>query len=189
MAENFDAIIVGGGHNGLIAACYLAKAGKKVAVLEKNSEFGGATTSVYAFSGISAKLSRYSYLVALLPDQIIADLQINFETLSRKVSSYTPVADTGILINRIFDDESRSSIDMFAGNTNEADGWQKFYSRMAIFAERVAPTMLKPLPTESEIRELVGDDLWDEFVVEPLSKTLDKYFANDVIKGIVLTDA
>lgn len=188
MAENFDAIIVGGGHNGLIAACYLAKAGKKVAVLEKNSEFGGATTSVYAFSGISAKLSRYSYLVALLPDQIIADLQINFETLSRKVSSYTPVADTGILINRTFDDESRTSIDMFAGNTNEADGWQKFYRRMAIFAERVAPTMLKPLPTESEIRELVGDDLWDEFVVEPLSKTLDKYFANDVIKGIVLTD-
>ena len=57
MAENFDAIIVGGGHNGLIAACYLAKAGKKVAVLEKNSEFGGATTSVYALDRKSTRLN------------------------------------------------------------------------------------------------------------------------------------
>jgi len=113
MFESFDAVIVGGGHNGLIAACYLAKAGKRVAVLEKNSEFGGATASVYAFSGVSAKLSRYSYLVALLPDQIIADLNLNFKTLSRKVSSYTPHSKSGILINRIFDDESRSSISKF----------------------------------------------------------------------------
>lgn len=60
--------IIGGGHNALVAACYLAKANKKVIVLEKNIEFGGATKSVYAFKGVNAKLSRYSYLVALLPD-------------------------------------------------------------------------------------------------------------------------
>jgi phytoene dehydrogenase-like protein len=188
MFESFDAVIVGGGHNGLIAACYLAKAGQRVAVLEKNSEFGGATASVYAFSGVSAKLSRYSYLVALLPDQIIADLNLNFKTLSRKVSSYTPHSESGILINRIFDDESRSSISKFTGISHEADAWQKFYNRIAEFAEKVAPTMLRPLPTESEIREMVGEELWQELVVQPLSETLAKYFSNDVVKGIVLTD-
>ena len=51
------------GHNGLVAACYLAKAGKKVTmVLEANKQVGGASTSEYVFAGLGAKLSRYSYL-------------------------------------------------------------------------------------------------------------------------------
>ena len=83
MAKKFDALVVGGGHNGLVAACYLAIAGKKVAVIERNAEFGGATSSVNAFPGINARLSRYSYLVALLPDEIISDLSLNFSTLSK----------------------------------------------------------------------------------------------------------
>jgi len=65
-----DVIIVGAGHNGLVAACYLAKAGKKVTMLEAKNEVGGASTSEYVFKGLDAKLSRYSYLVSLLPDQI-----------------------------------------------------------------------------------------------------------------------
>lgn len=188
MAKKFDALVVGGGHNGLVAACYLAIAGKKVAVIERNAEFGGATSSVNAFPGINARLSRYSYLVALLPDEIISDLSLNFSTLSRKVSSYTPIDETGILINRIFDETSRSSIDSYTKNSTESEGWQKFYSRVEEFARKVAPTMLQPLPTEEEIRKLVGEDLWRELVAEPLSNTLDKYFKNDLIKGIVLTD-
>jgi phytoene dehydrogenase-like protein len=81
---------MGGGHNGLVAACYLAKAGKKVLVLEANSEIGGASISEYVFAGLEAKLSRYSCLVSLLPDQIIEDLGLNFQCISRKISSYTP---------------------------------------------------------------------------------------------------
>ena len=77
----YDAIIVGGGHNGLVAASYLAKAGKSVVLLESASELGGATTSVRPFPEYDARLSRYSYLVSLLPDQIVADLGINFKTL------------------------------------------------------------------------------------------------------------
>jgi phytoene dehydrogenase-like protein len=88
----------------------LAKAGYRVLVLEKQSEFGGATKSSYAFPGVAAKLSRYSYLVSLLPDQIRKDLDLDFETLSRKVSSYTPVGDDGVLIMREFDHASGTSI-------------------------------------------------------------------------------
>jgi phytoene dehydrogenase-like protein len=188
MIKKFDAIVVGGGHNGLVAACYLAIAGRKVAVIERNAEFGGATSSVYAFPGINARLSRYSYLVALLPDEIISDLSLNFSTLSRKVSSYTPVDETGIIINRNFDETSRNSIDSYTRNTTESESWQNFYSRVEEFARKVAPTMLRPLPTEEEIRNLVGEDLWRELIAEPLSKTLDKYFKDDLVKGIVLTD-
>ena len=91
--KRYDAVVIGSGHNRLVAACYLAKAGKSVLVLEKSASLGGATTSVKAFKGVEAKLSRYSYLVSLLPDQIVKDLSLNFETIGRKVSSYTPYFD------------------------------------------------------------------------------------------------
>ena len=188
MSHDHEVAIVGGGHNALVAACYLAKAGKKVVVLEKNQEFGGAAKSVYAFKGVGAKLSRYSYLVALFPDQIKQDLDLKFETLSRTVSSYTPSGNSGILINRSFDAESRESITAFTSNNEESDAWERFYKRIGELAEVLAPTMLEPLKDETEVKALIGDELWDEFVVQPLEITLNKYFKNDLVKGIVLTD-
>ena len=184
----YDVAILGGGHNGLVAACYLAKAGKKVVLFEKGSEFGGATKSVYAFPGVKAKLSRYSYLVALLPDQIKSELNLEFETLSRNISSFTPVEDRGVLINRIFDGASANSIDEFTGTKSESKAWLDFYSRVSQLAERLAPTLLEPLRDESEIKKLLGEQLWDEFIDCPLTNTLMSSFSNDLIRGIVLTD-
>ena len=188
MKHEYEVAIVGGGHNALVAACYLAKAGKKVVLLEKNKEFGGATKSVYAFEGVDAKLSRYSYLVALFPDQIKEDLDLEFETLSRSISSYTPSGNTGILINRNFDAESRESITAFTSSNEEGEAWERFYKRIGEVSEVLAPTMLEPLKDEAEIKALIGDELWDEFVAQPLEETLNKYFKNDIVKGIVLTD-
>lgn len=70
-AGNHDAVIVGGGHNGLVAAGYLARAGLSVLVLEKRAVAGGAVAGERAFKGVDVRLSRYSYLVSLLPDQIV----------------------------------------------------------------------------------------------------------------------
>ena len=58
--KRFDVIVAGGGHNGLVAACYLAKAGKSVLLLEAEAELGGATASVKPFPDYDARLSRYS---------------------------------------------------------------------------------------------------------------------------------
>ena len=69
-------VIGGAGHNALIAACYLAKAGVEVTIVEKG-KIGGATVSQKVFPDFEARLSRYSYLIALLPDQIIKDLNFN----------------------------------------------------------------------------------------------------------------
>ena len=188
----YDAVVIGSGHNGLVAACYLAKAGKSVLVLEKSASLGGATTSVKAFKGVDAKLSRYSYLVSLLPDQIIKDLSLNFETIGRKVSSYTPYfdgeIDRGLLINSDFDQESRDSLSELTESDDEAIAWESFYQSIKEFAEVVAPTMLEPVPTESEIKELVDPLTWIELVENTLAQSLNDNFFDDLVKGVVLTD-
>ncbi len=191
--SQFEVVIIGGGHNGLVAACYLAKAGKKVLVLESNKQVGGASTSEYVFAGIEAKLSRYSYLVSLLPDQIITDLGLNFETISRKVSSYTPYknkeGEFGLLVNRVWDESNRQSFFNLTKSNDESDAWLKFYDQVSKFAKVIAPTLLKPLPTRSEIKKQLDDDqIWRILIEQPLGKTLDEYFDNDLVKGVVLTD-
>jgi len=82
MKTTYDAVIIGAGHNGLVAACYLAQAGKQVLVLERNTYIGGATTSQQIFPEYEARLSRYAYLVSLLPQQIVTDL--NLQTIDLK---------------------------------------------------------------------------------------------------------
>ena len=89
-------VIVGGGHNALTAAAYLAKAGAEVTVLERLDVLGGAAISAEAFPGLDARLSRYSYLVSLLPRSIATDLGLKVSLVRRRYSSYTPVPGTDI---------------------------------------------------------------------------------------------
>ena len=83
--SKYDVVILGAGHNGLVAAAYLAGAGLSVLLLEKNDYIGGATTSQKVFPDYDAHLSRYSYLVSLFPEKIIRDLGLNLE-LRRRAS-------------------------------------------------------------------------------------------------------
>lgn len=101
MTSEFDCVILGGGHNGLTSACYLAKNNKKVLILEALDQVGGAAVSIQAFKGKKANLSRYSYLVSLMPQQIIDELELNLNLISRSIGSYTPTKNNlGLLIER-----------------------------------------------------------------------------------------
>ena len=184
-------VIGGGGHNALIAACYLAKAGFSVTILEKG-KVGGATVSQKVFPEFEARLSRYAYLIALLPDQIVQDLELKSTTISRAVASFTPTVidgkDKSLLINTKIGEKTESDFREITGGDSELKAWKKFYDDVFKFAQAVAPTMLQKLPSRSELKAKVGHPIWDELVERPIGESLDNRFSDDLVKGIVLTD-
>ncbi|PRY59695.1 phytoene desaturase family protein [Glycomyces artemisiae] len=190
--RSYDAVIVGGGHNGLVSAAYLARAGKRVLVLERLGRTGGAAISAPAFPGVDARLSRYSYLVSLLPRKIVDDLGLRFQVRKRHVSSYTPAVrggrDTGLLVTRDAA-RNRDSFKHLTGSDAEYEAWQAFYADAAKVAERVFPTLTEPLVSEAELRRRVGDDrIWRMFFEAPLGETIQDAFRDDLVRGVVLTD-
>ena len=114
MKSEYDVVILGAGHNGLVAATYLARAGLSVLMLEKNDYIGGATTSQKVFPDYDAYLSRYSYLVSLFPEKIIRDLGLNLELRRRATASFTPYKQNGehdgLLLSNVSEETSRQSI-------------------------------------------------------------------------------
>jgi phytoene dehydrogenase-like protein len=193
MAKKYDAVVVGGGHNGLVAATYLAKAGKSVLLLEKSAELGGATASVRAFPEFDARLSRYSYLVSLLPDQIVSDLGINFHTIDRTVSSHTPYVRDGkhesLTISTNWDSQTEASFLKLTGSDEEGSTWQNFYAEILEFAKIAAPMMLQPLLTRSQMRRAINmDHIWEYLIERPIGEVIEARFKNDVVRGVILTD-
>jgi len=191
---HYDVAIIGGGHNGLVAATYLAKAGKSVVILEANAEVGGATTSVRAFPEYDAMLSRYSYLISLLPDQIVSDLGLDFECISRTVSSYTPYSrdgkDSGLYVARQWDKETEDSFNELDPSGAEWAAWQDFYNEIAEFAVKIAPSMLQPLKSRSELKaEIDMPEVWDYLMERPIGQVIEERFKDDLVRGVVLTDA
>src|SRR5881394_2674148 len=130
--SKYDAVILGAGHNGLVAASYLARAGLSVLLLERNDYIGGATTSAKVFPDYEAYLSRYSYLVSLFPEKIIHDLGLNLKLRRRSTGSFTPyVRDgrpDGMLLSNIDEEKSRQSMRDLTGSDTEFEQMKRFYT-------------------------------------------------------------
>ena len=183
-AARYDAAVIGGGHNGLVAACYLADAGRSVVVLERAPVLGGAVRSEAVFPGFDARLSKFSYLVSLLPAAIVDELGIDIELRRRRISSYTPIGDGGLLIDE--GDPAATAARLGA----DADGWFDLYATTAAVARRVFPTLLEPLRDHDAMRAHVADDAaWSALFERPLGELIESRLAGDAARGVVLTDA
>jgi phytoene dehydrogenase-like protein len=194
----YDVVILGAGHNGLVAASYLGRAGLGVLLLEKNDYIGGATTSQRVFADYDARLSRYSYLVSLLPEKIIRDLGLRLELRRRATGSFTPYLENGchdgLLISNVDEAISRQSVADLTGTDRDFDQMQKFYRLARVFAENTWDSMLEPLVSKNETArrfetDHVSREAWRSLAEEPLGRAIERYLENDLVRGLVLTDA
>lgn len=199
MSATWDAVIVGGGHNGLVAAAYLAGAGQRVLLLEALEETGGAAVSEHAFDGVDARLSRYSYLVSLFPPRILTDLGIDLVLARRRISSYTPnPADggaTGLLVDT--GDEARTAASFArTGAAADLESFHAFYEHCQVLTRALWPTLTEPLVTRGEARDrvLAGGDpraaaVWEAMVERPIGEVIAGNHEHDLVRGVLLTDA
>jgi phytoene dehydrogenase-like protein len=184
-----DVLIVGGGHNGLVAAAYMARAGRRVTVVEARDRFGGAVAGAAVFDGVAARMSRFAYLVSLLPAEIVSDLGLELELRSRRIASYTPVGESGLLVERTPGTATVASFAGLTGSDAEYRRWCELEAELHRFARVVAPTLTRPLPRASELRNQVGPELWSALVDRPIGDLIEHALADDTVRGVVATDA
>jgi phytoene dehydrogenase-like protein len=190
--RDVDVVIVGGGHNGLVAAGYLARAGLRVRLLERLGHVGGAAVSAQIFDGVHARLSRYAYLVSLLPTRIVDDLGATVRLARRPYSSYTPdpatAGRTGLLIG------PRCTFDAIGAHHDER-AFAAFYQRCRLVTERLWPTLLEPLRSREQARARVADGdaeadaAWRAMVDRPIGHAIADALDSDLVRGVVATDA
>src|SRR5436189_2436035 len=196
--SKYDVVILGAGHNGLVAASYLGRAGLSVLLLEKNDYIGGATTSQKVFPDYDARLSRYSYLVSLFPEKIIRDLGLNLELRRRATGSFTPYVKNGkyngLLLSNLDDEVGRQSMIDLTGSNKEFEQLKKFYNLSRVFATHSWDSMLEPLIAKEAFRRRfdvddISREAWRSLAEEPLGHAIERYLQNDLVRGLVLTDA
>ena len=183
-SSRYDAVVVGGGHNGLVAAAYLARAGRSVLVLERRPEPGGAAVSERPFAGHDARLSRYAYLVSLLPPSIAQDLGVGVELRDRPVAAY---AD-GLLVDAAAESERTRASFAALGAERDHEAWLALYAELAMAAAWLFPTLTEPLPSREHARALCGDAAWRVLAEQPLGASLRERFEHPLVRGVVATD-
>lgn len=190
-------VVVGGGHNGLVAAILAAQSGRRVTLLERADHLGGATVGDVLFPPHPARLSRYSYLIALMPDELIRRLGIELALASRSVSSYTPVKRngraTGLLVERRPGAATETSFAEVTGSGDDFRAWQQFYGEVADLAMAVAPALTGPLRRRAQVRDTAiaaaGEQIWTDLVEQPIGEAIVRRFRDDTVRGVVATDA
>ena len=196
-ATRYDAVIVGSGHNGLVAAAYLANAGQSVLVLERNDWIGGATASQRVFPDYDAYLSRYAYLISMLPGVILDELGVAFETRRRSIASFTAYerdgAARGLVISNIDEARSKASVRELTGGDREWDGYQALLRLESALAAEAWPSLLQPIRSRAYWADRFTAspllrEAWQSFIERPLGEAIERHVQDDVLRGLLLTD-
>lgn len=204
MAIVWDDVIVGGGHNGLVLAAYLARAGSEVLVLEANERLGGASTSEETWPGF--RVSTAAYVVSLFRPEIVRDLDLarhGYEVLPRSPSSFTPFPDGRHLL--MGPDRALTAREVSKFSARDAERLPAYEAMLERIARAIEPSLVETPPDPFSRR--LGD-LWRlartgrrllalgadgpaavEILTAPATAVLDAWFESDEVKATLATDA
>ncbi|MEX1046073.1 MAG: NAD(P)/FAD-dependent oxidoreductase [Actinomycetota bacterium] len=205
-ANDYDAIVIGGGHNGLVAAAYLAKYGKKVIVLEARDKTGGAADTSQPWPDAPEfKVTTLSYVMSLMPPVIQKDLELH--KYGYKIHplglGYLPLPDASIIQS---DDEEETYESFSKFSKKDADALGPYYEWIGEIAEIMAPMLMETPPKIGSMQ--IGDlleqakfmlkrrkdvnvrrvaDITKLFTMSA-ADLLDEWFENDIVKGLLAVD-
>jgi phytoene dehydrogenase-like protein len=197
-SNQYDAIIIGGGHNGLVAAAYLARAGKKVVVLERRHIVGGAAVTEEIFPGY--KFTEFSYVVSLLRPEIIRDLELPKHGLKilPLPSTFTPMENGDYLAS--WDDHDLTRREIYRHSPLDAEAYDEYSRVMARAAKAIKPiiNLIPPDPSSLHPRDLLNllklgqyaaslseRELYmiAKLVTQSSADMLEEWFETDALKG------
>ena len=196
--NRYDAIVVGSGHNGLISAGYLARAGKKVLVLERREVIGGATVTEEAFPGY--KLSTCSYVCNLLLPEVIWDLELvrhGYDVRAFDPQLFTPFPDGRHIMLHLDEAETKKQISKFS--RKDVAVYDSYWAMWDRIIGRMRPLMDGPPPSQTEIERAFdgeqGEEDWHTLTQKSVAEILDEYFESEEVKaplsagGVIGTNA
>ena len=196
MKSSYDAVIVGAGHNGLIASAYLARAGLRTLVVERQATLGGASCSERLFPGMDAKLSVFSYLISLLPAKILNDLGLRLSLLQRRTASWTPVGSgkgyRELILRSQDPSGNQKAISQFTKRPSDLDGYEQWAKMEGVLQSMLWPTLCKPLTSRQSLMERLEASqkkAWQALIEEPLGVCLESLIQDDALRGTLFTDA
>src|SRR5574338_509746 len=196
--NTYDAIIIGAGHNGLIAGAYLARAGKRVVILERRPIVGGAAVTEEIFPGY--RFTEFSYVVSLLRPEIIRDLELPKHGLKilPLPSTVTPMDNGDYLA--AWDDHDLTRKELYRPSPRDAEASDEYARVMVRAAKAIKPiiNLIPPDPTSLSPRDLLGllklgqyakglseKELYmiARLVTESSADLLEEWFETDALKG------
>lgn len=189
---DFDVVVIGGGHNGLVTAGYLAKAGARVIVLEKRPLVGGACVTEEPWPGF--RINTFAYVCGLLRPQIVEDLQLQkfgYETILYDPQYFAPFPDGRSLVMWL--DEGRTRQEIAAFSRKDAEAYPKYLEFWNEVLELVEPTMMAPPVSIADLFGLFSgpeaERLLRELFLMSAKDFLDEWFESDEVKAVLSAQA
>ncbi|MEX2212673.1 MAG: NAD(P)/FAD-dependent oxidoreductase [Phycisphaeraceae bacterium] len=202
-STQYDCVIIGGGHNGLVCAAYLARAGRKVCVLERRAILGGCASTEELWPGF--RVSPAAYVISLFLPRITSDLKLKdngLVVLPRNPSSFTPLPDGRHLL--LGPDTAKNQAEIGKFSAKDAQQYPKYEAMLTRLAHEIEPLLMSPPPhLPPRLRDI--PKLWGymrlvkklgpafpdavELLTGAATPILHRWFESEALKATLATDA